>query len=181
MEQNQDIFQKAIYFANKKHDGQFRKHGIPYITHPLRVADIVKKFKKSKRINEIMAAAVLHDILEDTDTTIFELRENFGELITLLIIELTSDQSKIKEIGKTEYLSRKLSSSKKISRWTLLIKLADRLDNVSDLKYLDKEFAVRKKQETEDILKYLEENRELSKTHKKLIFAIRKKLGELDV
>lgn len=113
MGKNRDIIEKAIVFASKKHKGQIRKDGFPYIIHPLRVSEIVRKYKKSHKINELMAAAVFHDTLEDTDTTIDELMENFGELVTLLVIELTSDKSLSNSLGKTKYLSENLASSKK--------------------------------------------------------------------
>jgi (p)ppGpp synthase/HD superfamily hydrolase len=69
-----------------------------------------------------------------------------------------------------------MSSSKKISNWALTIKLADRLDNVSDLKDADKEFAEKYKKETQEILINLEKNRELSETHKIIINEIKEKL-----
>lgn len=176
----QGLIQRAIVFAQKKHEGQFRKDGTPYIIHPLRVSGIVKQFKRSHRINELIAAAILHDTLEDTNTGIAELRDNFGELISLLVIELTSDRYKINQMGKTAYLTNKLCSSKDISKWALVIKLADRLDNVSDLNNIpDKDFVMRYKHETEEIMKYLEKNRELSPTHKRLIEAIKEKLQEI--
>jgi len=180
MESNENLIEKAIVFAQEKHKGQLRRDGTPYILHPLRVSEIVRKFKKSNKLNEIMAAAILHDTLEDTDTTIPELLENFGELVTGIVIELTSEKNKIEIFGKTKYLSEKLSSSKKVSRWALVVKLADRLDNISDLETLeDSEFAIRMKKETEDILIFLEKNRELSDTQKRLIEAIKQKLSEL--
>lgn len=177
MDQQLEIINKATIFAQEKHQGQLRKDGTPYILHPLRVSEIVRSFKKSHKINELIAAAILHDTLEDTDTGISELRENFGELITLLVVELTSDKFKSNNVGKANYLAEKMGSSKKISNWALTIKLADRLDNVSDLKEMpDKEFVERYKKETEDILLYLEKNRELSKTHKEIIKSIKEKL-----
>jgi (p)ppGpp synthase/HD superfamily hydrolase len=181
MESKKDLIGKAIVFAQEKHRGQVRKDGTPYIIHPLRVSEIVRKFKKSHSINEIMAAAILHDTLEDTNTSIPELMENFGELITMMVIELTSEKNKIEAMGKVNYLSEKLSSSKIVSRWALVIKLADRLDNVSDLDTIDdNEFVEKIKRETEEILNYLEKNRELTPTQKRLVNAIRAKLRELN-
>jgi (p)ppGpp synthase/HD superfamily hydrolase len=176
-----NIIQRAIIFAQEKHKGQLRKDGSPYITHPLRVADIVKKFKKSHKIDELIAAAILHDTLEDTNTCISELKENFGKLVALLVINLTSDKSKIICLGKANYLSQKMSSSKKVSNWALVIKLADRLDNVSDLNNHKNEFAKKYKIETEEILQNIEKNRELSNTHKEIIKEIRKKLDEVKI
>lgn len=173
-----NIIQRATSFATAKHKGQKRKDGSPYINHPLRVAKIVEKFKKSHEIDQLIAAAILHDTLEDTDTSISELRENFGELITLLVVDLTSDKSRLNVLGKANYLSQKMASSKKFSSWALVIKLADRLDNVSDLKNASEEFAKRYKIQTREILQHIEKNRELSETHKAIIREIRKKLDE---
>ena len=113
MDIQKDLIKRAEIFAQEKHKGQLRKDGTPYILHPLRVSGIVKKFKKSHKIDELIAAAILHDTLEDTDTGVSELRENFGEIVTLLVVELTSDKFKTNSIGKTNYLSEKMSSSRK--------------------------------------------------------------------
>lgn len=175
-----EIVKKALKFAKEKHEGQFRADKkTPYITHPMRVAKILKKFKKSHRIDELVAAALLHDTLEDTETGINELRENFGETVALLVIELTNNPLEIQKLGKTKYFCKKLSSSDEISSWALAIKLADRLDNISDLKNLpkSKKWVKAYKKQTEDILVYLEKNRILTNTHKKLIAEIRKKLS----
>lgn len=181
MKNKEKLIERAIIFAQEKHNGQLRKDGSPYITHPLRVSGIVNNFKKSHKIKELIAAAILHDTLEDTDTGISELRENFGELITLLVVELTSDKFKSNCLGKSNYLSEKMGSSKKISNWTLMIKLADRLDNISDLNMLqDKSFVERYKKETEEIIINLEKNRQLSETHKSIISEIKKKLKDFN-
>ncbi|MEI7718946.1 MAG: diphthine--ammonia ligase [archaeon] len=176
------LIERAKAFAERKHAGQFRADGkTPYIVHPLRVADIVKKFKKSHKIDELVAAAYLHDTLEDTKTGINELRNNFGETVALLVVELTSNPLEIENSGKAKYLSEKLSSDDNMSSWALTIKLADRLDNVSDLKnsLKGKEWALNYKMETIEILDFLEKNRYLSDTHKALIKEIRQKLKEV--
>jgi len=180
MGSDKEIIGKAIVFAQEKHKGQIRKDGTPYIIHPLRVSEIVRKFKKSHRINELMAAAILHDTLEDTDTTLFELKENFGDLVAMLVYTLTTDKDKSERIGKLTYLSKKLCSSKLVSRWALVIKLADRLDNVSDLDSLeDREFAENIKTETTELLLNLEKKRKLTPTQKRLVQEIKKKLKSL--
>ena len=176
-----NIIEKAKQFAIEKHKGQFRKDGTPYVNHPLRVGEIVRKFKESHEIDKLIAAAILHDTLEDTDTTIPELKENFGKLVTLLVIKLTSDKLVSKYMGKTKYLSDKLANEEKFDSWSLVIKLADRFDNISDLNTSEKEFAIRYKKETEDILDNLEKHRKLSETHKKLIKAIKEKLAEAKI
>lgn len=116
---------KAITFATKKHEGQFRKVSLqPYITHPLAVSYIVASFKKSKKLDELIAAAILHDTLEDINTTFDELTKEFSPLISSLVLELTSDKNEIKNLGKTQYLKKKLLG---ISSYGLTLKLCDRL------------------------------------------------------
>ena len=173
-----ELVLKARKFATKKHEGQLRKGGGRYVEHPIRVARIVRKFKQCVRIDELVAAALLHDTLEDTDTGVSELRENFGEVVALLVVELTSDELRSKVVGKTEYLADKFSNEKGISSWALVIKLADRLDNISDLDVVDVEFAQRYRFQRITLLNNLEKKRHLTRTHKKLIVEIKKKLKE---
>lgn len=168
----------ALKYAIKAHQGQFRSDGSPYVKHPERVAEFVKKFKKSKNLDALISAAFLHDTIEDTHTTHEDLEKMFGGLVASLVKELTSDKNKISEIGKTEYLSQKLA---KMSSWALVIKLADRLDNVQDIATAKTpEWRRKYRAETEAVLKRLEADRELSQTHKKIIRAIRKKLEEVE-
>jgi len=168
---------KAFFYAKDAHKGQTRSDGSRYIRHPARVAAIIKKYKTSKNINDILSAAYLHDTIEDTKTTENDIKQLFGGLVSSLVKELTSDKDKIKEVGKTQYLIDKMT---KMSSWALVIKLADRLDNVSDLRTAKSEkFRQRYKKETEEILRQLQMNRELSATHKKIIAEIKKKLDNL--
>jgi hypothetical protein len=171
-------YRDAARFAAQKHKGQTRSGGKPYIGHPVRVANIVKKFKNSKVLDKILSAAFLHDTIEDTDTPEEELRKMFGVLVASLVRELTSDKEEISRVGKTEYLATKMTN---MSSWALVIKLADRLDNVSDIKHAKTpEWRHRYRLETETILNRIESDRVLSGTHKRLIALIRRKLQELD-
>jgi (p)ppGpp synthase/HD superfamily hydrolase len=121
---------KAIKFATEKHEGQIRKgSGEPYIVHPIMVSYILAQYKQSKNIEELVCAALLHDTLEDTDTTFDEIVNEFTPLVASLVMELTSDENLIKQIGKNEYLKIKLCG---ISNYGLILKLADRLGNISD-------------------------------------------------
>lgn len=120
----------AIRFSDEKHAGQVRKgSGEPYFSHPLAVSYLVAAHKRSKHLDEILAAAILHDILEDTDATFEEIARRFGPLVASIVHELTSDREAIAKLGKKEYLKRKLLG---ISSYALTIKLADRLHNISD-------------------------------------------------
>ena len=69
----------------------------------MRVAAIVKKYKQSHNIDHLIAAAYLHDTIEDTDTTHQALHDLFGGLVASLVLELTSDLDQIKRMGKKHY------------------------------------------------------------------------------
>jgi (p)ppGpp synthase/HD superfamily hydrolase len=169
---------EALRFATRAHAGQFRSDGSPYVKHPERVASFVRKFKKSKNLDALISAAFLHDTLEDTNTTHEDLEKLFGGLVASLVKELTSDKEKIKEIGKTDYLAQKMA---KMSSWALVIKLADRLDNVQDIATAKTpEWRRKYRAETESVLDRLAKDRQLSKTHKRIIRAIRMKLKEIE-
>jgi hypothetical protein len=170
--------EEALQFATKAHDGQTRAGGEPYITHPMRVADSIKQYKKSHNLDALINAALLHDTIEDTDTTHEVLQDLFGGLTASLVKELTSDPEQIKKMGKKEYLAHKMAG---MSSYALVIKLADRLDNVRDITTAKTpEWRAKYKNETEHILNYIEKTRALSKTHRIFIDLIRNKLSEID-
>ena len=168
----------ALAYATKVHTGQTRSDKTPYIAHPTRVAQTIQQYKKSHNLDALISAAYLHDTIEDTNTTFDDLKKMFGGLVAELVKELTSDKAEIDKVGKTEYLASKMT---KMSSYALAIKLADRLDNVSDLRTA-KNPAWRDKyrKETEAILERIEKDRVLTGTHKKIIELIRNKLKELD-
>ena len=173
---NEMITESSLAYATKAHKGQTRSDGTPYISHPVRVANFVKQFKKSHRIDALIKAAHLHDTIEDTDTTAEDLEKLFGGLVASLVKELTTDEIEKEKIGKTAYLTKKMSG---MSSWALVIKLADRLDNVQDLRVAHtKKWADKYSKQTQDILDGLEKGRKLSASHKKIVAAIRKKLDE---
>ncbi len=157
---------KAIIFATEKHEGQMRKgSGLPYITHPLTVANIVSSFKKSKNLDQLVAAAILHDTLEDTDTSFAEIAKTFTPMIASLVLELTSDKEQIALVGKAEYMKKKWVG---MSSYALTLKLADRLHNISDRPSMD---AI---DQTEEIIKHVKKHRKLSATQKTLAMAVLK-------
>ena len=94
-----DLFDKALCFAAEKHSGQIRKMAnTPYILHPAEVAAIVGTMTDDR---EALAAAVLHDTVEDTDTTIEEIREKFGRRVALLVMTETEDKRDDKPPAET--------------------------------------------------------------------------------
>lgn len=152
---------KALKFATQKHQGQVRKgSGLDYVTHTIAVSYILAAFKRSKHFEELIVAAILHDTLEDTDTTFIELATEFTPLVASLVLELSNDEEQIKLLGKLAYHKKKLVG---MSSYGLVIKLADRLHNVSDQP--TEKMVI----ETIELMEHLKENRRLSGTQFKLV------------
>lgn len=81
------IIKEALYFSAKSHEGQYRKGGkVPYIVHPVLVAGLVSEYSKDE---EIISAALLHDVMEDCEVLEGELLEKFGSRITSLVKEVS--------------------------------------------------------------------------------------------
>lgn len=131
------ILDKAISFASKKHEGMFRKgDNQPYIFHPIEVLSIASKISNDENV---LAAAVLHDTLEDTDTTKEELVKEFGEHIANLV----DDESENKrgnlnkkatwKVRKEEAIE-KLKNSKNVE--SKIVCLADKISNLRSFLYL---------------------------------------------
>lgn len=173
---SEDI-KKAINYATKMHQGQTRKTGEPYIIHPLHVLQNVLKYKKSKNIETLLISACLHDTLEDTSATYYDIVENFGPQVASLVLELTTDEDMKNALGKQQYLSIKM---KNMSSWALDIKLCDRLDNINDLlKCQDDSFKKKYLNETIEIIDYLLKNAKLTNTHLAIIEEIIRILNKL--
>lgn len=172
-------FKEALKFIKEKHFGQVRKFDKkPYIIHPIRVANIVKKFKPaSKNIDDLLIASLLHDTREDTNTTTTEIREKFGNLVSSLVSELTSDKDKIEKLGKEQYLSEKMTEE--LTDYGLVLKLADRLQNTGDFEIADPKFVQKYAKETRGILNKLKD-RKLTSTQKKLVEAIDKNIKKYE-
>ena len=82
--------QKALVFAMKAHEGQFRKDGkTPYIVHPIDVAERLSSWGLGRLADTLMSAAYLHDTLEDTDTQLWQLAAEFGDEIACLVDDVT--------------------------------------------------------------------------------------------
>jgi len=167
------LVKRANEVATELHKKQTRKTGGPYIQHPRRVAEIIKKYSDKKHARHLIAAALLHDTVEDTKFSVNQMKNLFGGLVSTLVDELTSNKELIHQQGKAKYLGNKMST---MSDYGLLIKLADRLDNISDLNQMDDMFKKKYTDETNEILDRVENKRKLNKTQKKIISLIRKKL-----
>ena len=175
-DENIDL-REVLNLAVKKHAGQLRDDGKPYVTHPIRVATLVAKYKKSKNYKLLISASLLHDTLEDTYTSVRELYDIFGEnsQVPSLIVELTTAKFVPKLIGKAEYLAHKMEN---MTSYALVIKLCDRLDNINDIRGCSTEKQHRTLSDTRYIINYLTNKRELTKTHKKIIASIEKVLKD---
>ena len=143
---------RAFELANMRHEGQVRKDNSPYFQHPLRVMANIMQYKQSSHLDELLAAALLHDALEDTYTSYRELEEMFGPMVAGIVMECTTNDSVCKQMGKAVYLKEKMNA---MSRYGLTVKLADRLDNVQDLGKFKYEKALSKVKETEEIMNHL--------------------------
>jgi (p)ppGpp synthase/HD superfamily hydrolase len=118
------LIYEAIKFADRRHKGQKRKAtGLPYITHPIAVSYLLAQYKVSKRLEELVAACILHDVLEDTKTTHAQLARKFGALVASLVYELTNDPVQVAKVGKAAYQRAKMAG---MSNYGLLCKLAGR-------------------------------------------------------
>lgn len=122
----QQIIDKAAAFAAKAHAGQTRRGGEPYYNHVFRVAGLVGELTEDE---DMIAAAYLHDTMEDSGVTAEELALEFGENVASLVQELTNDEPLLQELGKEEYMVRKLSA---LTPNALLIKLCDTLNNMTE-------------------------------------------------
>lgn len=172
------MVQRAKEVAIEQHKKQVRKfEGVPYVEHPKRVAELIAKYKSSKKLKELVSAGLLHDTIEDTKTKLKDLKAQFGDLVSSLVQELTSDKKEMRKFGKTEYLKKKMLG---MSSWALVIKLVDRLDNVNSLDKATPEFRAKYAKETTEILDALEAGRVLSMTQKRIIKDIRDRLQALN-
>jgi (p)ppGpp synthase/HD superfamily hydrolase len=159
---------KALQFATEKHSGQKRRiSGDDYISHPVKVSYLLATYKRSKKQDDLIVAALLHDTLEDTDTTFDEIYNIFGPLVASLVLELTSDEDEIKIVGKNNYLKSKMSG---MSSWGLTLKLVDRLANISD--HPTQNYC----NQTLELLEFLEKKRNFSNTQQNIVDDIRKEI-----
>ncbi len=128
-----NLIEKAFRYAVEKHDGQTRVSGEPFSTHPIEVANILAGMELD--VSSI-SAALLHDVVEDTEVTCADIEREFGETIALLVSGVT-------KLGKIPYTSKEEQQIENLRKMFLamandvrviVIKLADRLHNLRTLK-----------------------------------------------
>ena len=142
------IVEKAFVVASKAHEGHVRKSGDPYITHPIAVAQLLADLGIGPAG---LAAALLHDTVEDTDYTLEQLRADFGEEIAMLVDGVTKlDKVKFGENAQAETVRKMVVAMSKDIR-VLVIKLADRLHNARTWGFVPEAKAKQKAQETLEI------------------------------
>ena len=122
-----NLIDKAIYFAKKYHDGQLRKSGEPFYTHPLEVAYMISDYNLK---TDVITASILHDIIEDTEVTVRMIQNTFGQRIAEMVDRLTRDRPDGSKLSVGEIIN---NSYQEKDREVLLIKLFDRLHNMQTL------------------------------------------------
>ena len=127
---NTGILFKAFRFSAGKHRNQRRRDSLqsPYINHPIDVVQLLWEVGGVRDI-DVLLAAILHDTIEDTNTAPEEIRDNFGEEVLSLVLEVTDDKS----LPKAERKRLQIVTAPDKSFGAKLIKLADKCCNVRDL------------------------------------------------
>ena len=148
--QDQALIEKAYLFADKKHEGQVRKSGDPYICHCLGVAKILAELQAGP---QTICVGLLHDTIEDTETTKEEIEKNFGKEVADLVEALTkvTRLSDYKNVEFTAENHRKIFVAMAKDVRAIIVKLADRLHNRRTLQFQPKEKQVRISKETLEV------------------------------
>ena len=150
LEKNIKIIRDAYELAKAKHEGQFRKSGEPYINHPLHVALLLSEYNTGP---QTIAAGLLHDVVEDTDVTLDQVKQQFGEDVAKIVDGVTKI-SKLKYMTKEKVLAKShqkilLAMAKDVR--VILVKLVDRLHNMRTMQFQSPEKQKRIAQETLDL------------------------------
>jgi guanosine-3',5'-bis(diphosphate) 3'-pyrophosphohydrolase len=160
------LIHKALKYAELKHRGQKRKvSGADYITHPIMVSYLAANYKRSKALETLICAAILHDTVEDTNASYNDILRRFGMPVASIVFELTSDPVALKAVGKLEYLKAHMAG---MSSYALFLKLCDRLANILDNP------SAKQLNETRKILEHLRKRRRLTKSHLAVMAEIEK-------
>ncbi|MBO5505041.1 MAG: bifunctional (p)ppGpp synthetase/guanosine-3',5'-bis(diphosphate) 3'-pyrophosphohydrolase [Clostridia bacterium] len=147
---NTDLVTKAFWFCVEKHKGQKRVSGEDYATHPIAVANILAEMEMD---SYSVCAALLHDVVEDTEVTQEDIEAEFGDIVALLVYGVT-------KLGKIENLSKEEAQMENLRRMffamaedvrVILIKLADRLHNMRTMKAMPEPKQREKARETLEI------------------------------
>ena len=149
-EVDRGLLERAFTFAAEAHEGQQRRSGEDFIRHPFGVAKICTELRLDEAT---LAAALLHDVVEDTDTTLDEVKSEFGDEIAQLVegvTKLTRITFQSREQAEVENYRKMIVAMAQDVR-VILIKLADRLHNMRTIEYLGKQKQIQKAKETLEI------------------------------
>ena len=149
-EVDRDLLERAYLFASEAHEHQQRRSGEDFILHPLGVAQILADLRRD---DATIAAALAHDVVEDTEATIEQVRADFGEEVARLVegvTKLTRMHFQSREQAQAENYRRMIVAMAQDPR-VILIKLADRLHNMRTIEYLGKQKQLQKARETLEV------------------------------
>ncbi|MBO4585707.1 MAG: bifunctional (p)ppGpp synthetase/guanosine-3',5'-bis(diphosphate) 3'-pyrophosphohydrolase, partial [Bacteroidales bacterium] len=136
---NTDLLDRAIIFAVKAHAGTERRgKGYPYIVHPMEAVEIVSTMTKDQ---ELLAAAALHDTVEDTDVTVEQLREVFGDRIAELVAS-ESDEMPAGVSEEDSWHSRKQAAIDRLAKASHDAKIVALGDKLSNMRAIARDYAV---------------------------------------
>lgn len=172
-----DRLKKAHDFVKERHKDQKRKFtDIDYLTHLEDTANILWDVDESAETDDYIAA-LLHDVVEDTHTTLREVGQEFGKVVMDLVGELTTNKEEQNAKGKAVYLTEKING---MSSKAFTIKLCDRLTNVVGLgdTIIPKKFIKKYTKETTYIIKHID--REITQVQKSLLNRIKAMLLYLE-
>jgi GTP pyrophosphokinase len=147
---DRDLIRRAFAFSAAAHEGQQRRSGEPFVHHPLGVAQVLAELRMD---DSTIAAALLHDVVEDTGAVIDQVRAEFGDEIASLVegvTKLTRIQFASREQAQVENYRKMIVAMAQDIR-VILIKLADRLHNMRTIEYLGKQKQQQKARETLEI------------------------------
>jgi GTP pyrophosphokinase len=173
-EDDRNLIKRAYQYAEQKHQGIFRKSGEPYIHHLLEVAYILATLQGGP---STIAAGFLHDVVEDTDTTVEDLKYLFNDDVASLVESLTKiQQLKLSQRDKKDFLAedhRKIFIGMARDIRVIIIKLADRLHNMRTLQSLSPERQQALSKETRDVFSPI--------AHRLGMFSIKSELEDISL
>jgi guanosine-3',5'-bis(diphosphate) 3'-pyrophosphohydrolase len=149
-EVDRDLLERAYVFACEAHESQQRRSGEAFINHPLGVARILAELRQD---DATIATALVHDVVEDTDATIEEVRDELGEEVARLVegvTKLTRIHFQSREQAQAENYRKMIVAMAQDQR-VIVIKLADRLHNMRTIEYLGKQKQLQKARETLEV------------------------------
>ncbi|MBD0330995.1 MAG: HD domain-containing protein, partial [Thermoleophilia bacterium] len=147
---DRDLILRAFRYAAQAHEGQRRRSGEDFIVHPVSVARICAELRQDE---QTIAAALLHDVAEDTEADVDEIRAEFGDEVAHLVdgvTKLTRISFQSREQAEAENYRKMIVAMAEDVR-VILVKLADRLHNLRTIEYLGKQKQIQKAKETLEV------------------------------